>query len=105
DRVLSQMREIGLRATELGADGFLPAAPEGKAETLNRYELQGLGNSPPVVLHDPQRDPRSEVDRVLDGFEAVGAKILVLSAITGLAVMTAGRSLTSTVGRLCWATW
>jgi inosose dehydratase len=84
DRVLAQMREIGLRATELGADGFLPAAPEGKAETLKRYGLHGLGNFTPVVLHDPQHDPRSEVDRVLDGFEAVGAKILVLSAITGL---------------------
>ena len=55
DRVLAEMRAIGLRATELGSDGFLPATPEGKAETLNRYGLHGLGNFTPVVLHDPQR--------------------------------------------------
>ena len=84
DRVLAEMRDIGLSATELGSDGFLPDTPEGKAETLNRYALHGLGNFTPVVLHDSQHDPRSEVDRVLDGFEAVGAKVLVLSAITGL---------------------
>jgi inosose dehydratase len=84
DRVLAEMRDIGLSATELGSDGFLPATPEGKAEILNRYALHGLGNFTPVVLHDSQHDPRSEVDRVLDGFEAVGAKVLVLSAITGL---------------------
>src|SRR4029453_767860 len=75
DRVLAEMREIGLLATELGSDGFLPATPEGKAEALSRYELQVLGNFTPVVLHDSQRDPRSEVDRVLDGFAAVGAAV------------------------------
>jgi inosose dehydratase len=82
-RVLTEMREIGLNATELGSDGFLPASPEGKAETLDRYGLHGLGNFTPVLLHNPEHDPRPEVDRVLDGFEAVGAKVLVLSAITG----------------------
>jgi inosose dehydratase len=83
-RVLTEMREVGLTATELGSDGFLPATPEGKAETLDQYGLHGLGNFTPVLLHDPDHDPRPEVDRVLDGFEAVGAKVLVLSAITGL---------------------
>jgi inosose dehydratase len=83
-RVLSEMRDVGLHATELGSDGFLPSSPEGKAETLDRYGLHGLGNFTPVLLHQPDHDPRGEVDRVLDGFEAVGAKVLVLSAITGL---------------------
>jgi inosose dehydratase len=83
-RVLTEMRDLGLNATELGSDGFLPATPEGKAETLDRYGLHGLGNFTPVLLHNPDHDPRSEVDRVLDGFEAVGANVLVLSAITGL---------------------
>lgn len=82
-RVLTEMRELGLTATELGSDGFLPASPQGKAETLARYGLHGLGNFTPVLLHDPDHDPRPEVDRVLDGFEAVGANVLVLSAITG----------------------
>jgi inosose dehydratase len=84
ERVLREMREVGLAATELGSDGFLPASPEGKAETLAEHGLHGLGNFTPVVMHDPDHDPEAEVSRVLDGFEAVGAKVLVLSAITGL---------------------
>jgi inosose dehydratase len=84
DRVLREMREVGLTATELGSEGFLPATPEGKAETLAEHGLHGLGNFTPVVLHDPDHDPETEVSRVLDGFEAVGARVLVLSAITGL---------------------
>ena len=84
NRVLREMREVGLTATELGSDGFLPATPEGKAETLAEHGLHGLGNFTPVLMHDPDQDPEPEVNRVLDGFEAVGAKVLVLSAITGL---------------------
>jgi inosose dehydratase len=83
-RVLTEMRDLGLTATELGSDGFLPTAPEGKAETLDRYGLHGLGNFTPLLLHDPNHDPRPEVERVLEDFEAVGANVLVLSAITGL---------------------
>jgi inosose dehydratase len=84
DRVLREMREVGLTATELGSDGFLPDTPEGKAQTLAEYGLHGLGNFTPVVLHDPGHDPAAVVSRVLDGFEAVAADVLVLSAITGL---------------------
>ncbi|HET9557465.1 MAG TPA: inosose dehydratase, partial [Actinomycetota bacterium] len=28
DRVLAEMRQVGLTATELGPDGFLPAQPD-----------------------------------------------------------------------------
>ena len=34
--VLTQMREVGLRATEFGPEGFLPEAPEAKAALLAR---------------------------------------------------------------------
>jgi inosose dehydratase len=84
ERVLREMREVGLAATELGSDGFLPAGPQGKADMLDAYGLHGLGNFTPVLLHRPDHDPRGEVDRVLDGFDAVRADVLVLSAITGL---------------------
>jgi len=84
DRVLREMVDVGLRATELGSDGFLPPSPEGKAETLATYGLHGLGNFTPVLLHDRDTDPVPEVERVLAGFDAVGADVLVLSAITGL---------------------
>jgi inosose dehydratase len=78
------MRQIGLSATEFGPDGFLPDAPEGKAETLTDHGLHGLGGFTPVVLYRDDVDPAPVVDRVLDGFAAVGAKVLVLSADSGM---------------------
>jgi inosose dehydratase len=82
--VLTEMRDIGLAATEFGPDGFLPDTPEGKARTLTEYGLHGVGGFTPVVLYRPDHDPAPEIDRVLDGFEAVGARVLVLSADSGM---------------------
>ena len=98
--VLTEMRQIGLAATEFGPDGFLPATPEGKAQTLADYGLHGLGGFTPVVLYRPDVDPAPVVNQVLDGFEAVGAKVLVLSADSGMVGYDARPDLDS-VG---WAT-
>ncbi len=83
-RVFTEMREIGLTATEFGPDGFLPASPEGKAQTLADHGLHGLGSFTPVVLYRDDIDPAPAVDQVLDGFTAVGATVLVLSADSGM---------------------
>jgi inosose dehydratase len=83
DRVLDEMRAVGLAATEFGPDGFLPAAPRAKAETLAAHGLRAVGGFVPVVLHDPDHDPGPEVDAALDGFVAAGAGTLVLAAATG----------------------
>jgi inosose dehydratase len=82
--VLTQMRQIGLAATEFGPDGFLPATPDGKAQTLADHGLHGLGGFTPVVLYRDDVDPAPVVNQVLDGFAAVGAKVLVLSADSGM---------------------
>ncbi|HEY4993757.1 MAG TPA: hypothetical protein VII33_16920 [Nakamurella sp.] len=76
-RVLTEMRQIGLAATEFGPDGFLPATPEGKAQTLADHGLHGLGGFTPVVLYRDDIDPAPVVNQVLDGFAAVGAKDLL----------------------------
>jgi inosose dehydratase len=83
DRVLREMRDVGLSATEFGPDGFLPADPQRKAETLAAYELRAVGGFVPVVLHDSGRDPTPEVDLALDGFVAAGASVMVLAAAIG----------------------
>ena len=57
DVVLTQMREVGIAATEFGPDGFLPDAPEDKAATLAAHGLASVGQFVPVVLHDAQADP------------------------------------------------
>ena len=84
DRVLTEMREVGLTATEFGPDGFLPDAPGEKAEVLRSYGLAAVGGFVPVVLHDPARDVMTTIDPVLDAFTAAGAQVLVLSADSGL---------------------
>ena len=84
DRVLQEMAEVGIAATEFGPDGFLPADPAAKAATLASYRLKAVGGFVPVVLHDPGHDPVPEVDRALDGFVAAGGDVLVLAANSGL---------------------
>ena len=83
ERVLTEMRTVGLAATEVGPAGFLPAEPDALARTLAEHDLHAVGGFVPVVLHVPGADPVPEVDRVLDGFVAVGATTLVLSADSG----------------------
>ncbi len=43
DRVLREMREVGLTATELGPDGFLPSDPSAMANVLSRPRPAGRG--------------------------------------------------------------
>jgi len=81
--VLSQMRDVGLDATEFGPEGFLPDEPRTRAKTLSDNGLRAVGGFVPVVLHDPGNDPAAEIGRVLDGFTAAGAGTLVLAAATG----------------------
>ena len=83
ERVLSEMREIGVVATEFGPDGFLPAEPAERVRVLARRGLSAVGGFVPVVLHDPASDPLPEVDTALDAFVAAGAGTLVLAAATG----------------------
>jgi len=85
DRVLKEMREIGLAATELGPEGFLPTEPAAMASVLGEHGLQAVGGFTPLLLHVPGHDPIPEVDHILDGYASSGAKILVLSAVTGSA--------------------
>ena len=83
DQVLRQMSEIGLSATELGPDGFLPADPEALAKTLADHHLHAVGGFTPFVLHHPDVDPMIELDRLLPGFKAARAGVMILSADSG----------------------
>ena len=82
-RVLREMRELGLTATEFGPQGWLPVAPADRAAVLAEHGLAAVGAFVPVVLHDPDHDPVPGVDRELDAFEAAGGDVLVLSAASG----------------------
>jgi inosose dehydratase len=83
DRVLKEMREVGLVATELGPEGFLPSDPAAMAGVLSEHGLQAVGGFTPLLLHVSGHDPVPRVDRILDGYVASGAPVLILSAVTG----------------------
>jgi inosose dehydratase len=85
DRVLKEMRDIGLLATELGPEGFLPSEPAAMASVLSEHGLQAVGGFTPLLLHEQGHDPLPEVNRIVDGYLASGAQVLVLSAVTGSA--------------------
>ncbi len=82
-RVLAEMGQLGLAATEFGPDGFLPADPAVMADLLAAHHLTAVGGFTPVVLHQPGHDPVPEIIRILDGYAATDARVLVLSAATG----------------------
>ena len=83
ERVLAEMREVGLTATEFGPDGFLPAQPDAMTGVLDHHGLQAVGGFTPLLLHVADHDPVPEVERLLEGYAASGAGVLVLSAVTG----------------------
>ncbi|MCP2329484.1 inosose dehydratase [Hamadaea flava] len=83
DRVLTEMRDVGLAATEFGPEGFLPDAPADKADLLRQYGLRAVGGFVPVVLHDPAVDVLATVAPALTAFTAAAASTLVLAADSG----------------------
>ncbi|MDJ1136032.1 sugar phosphate isomerase/epimerase family protein [Streptomyces iconiensis] len=83
ERVLREMREVGLAATEFGPEGFLPSEPGARAETLRRHGLHAVGGFTPLLLHVPGADPLPRAEALLAGYDATGADVLVLSAVTG----------------------
>jgi inosose dehydratase len=91
ERVLREMAELGLVATELGPDGFLPADAVGAATELAVAGLTCVGGFVPVVLHadgpadgGPHDKVTESVRARLAHFTALEAGTLVLAADTGL---------------------
>jgi inosose dehydratase len=83
ERVLKEMADLGLGATEFGPLGFLPVEPTDRAEVLAAHGMEAVGGFYPVVMHRADHDPMPEVEQELKAYTAAGAKTLVLSAITG----------------------
>jgi inosose dehydratase len=84
DRVLTEMRDLGLAATEFGPDGFLETSPRARAVQLASYGLRAVGGFLPVLLHHPAHDPMPEVNRFIDACLETGAGVVVLAAFTGV---------------------
>jgi inosose dehydratase len=84
DRVLGEMAAIGLRATELGPDGFLPTDPNGLRQALGTSGLALVGAFVPVVLHVPASldSELAKMTRQADLLAAAEGSVVVLAAST-----------------------
>ena len=82
-RVLAEMRDVGLAATELGPEGFLPSDPAELTALLDSFGLSCVGTFAPVLLHDAGHDPLPDIADPVDALLACGADVLVLAAATG----------------------
>jgi inosose dehydratase len=83
DRVLAEMRDLGLVATEFGPPGFLEADAGARVAPLAAYGLRAVGGFHVAVLHDPGHDPLPAVDAFIDECLAARAGMVVLAAGTG----------------------
>jgi inosose dehydratase len=80
DRVLGEMRELGLRTTELGPTGYLGAQPQDVRDQLGRYDMRLIGGFLPVPMHiDPALDLTEATDAIAT-LAAGGSDVVVLAA-------------------------
>jgi inosose dehydratase len=91
ERVLTEMAALGLAATELGPDGFLPTVPEKAADLLGDHHLACVGGFMPVRLHQDgpsdggAADPvAAEIAGRIDQLRRSRASTMVLAADAGL---------------------
>ena len=82
-RVLAEMRDLGLAATELGPEGFLSSDAAELTALLDSYGLSCVGTFAPVLLHDAGHDPLLDITGPLDALVVCGGDVLVLAAATG----------------------
>ncbi len=80
DRVLSEMTSVGLRATELGPDGFLPVDPDELEDYLRSQAMRVVGGFVPAVLYRPDLidGQLSYVDRACAQLSRSGSRVVVL---------------------------
>jgi len=80
DRVLREMTESGLSATELGPDGYLPTDPLELREYLSRFDMSIVGGFVPALLYRPEQIETvlEYVTRAAGQLAATGSEVLVL---------------------------
>ena len=81
-RVLSEMASLGLHATELGPDGYLPLDADDLRACLDKHDLQLVGGFVPLVLHQRELDgARERARRSAELLAAAGAEVFVAALV------------------------
>ncbi|MCL1588005.1 MAG: TIM barrel protein [Actinomycetia bacterium] len=80
ERVLAEMRQIGLSATELGPDGYLPRDTHELQAMLEGFGLGLVGGFVPAVLYRTELVSESlqYIDRAAATLASTGAPVMVL---------------------------
>ena len=81
-RVLEEMAALGLKATELGPQGWLPLDGDAVRAELDGHGLALVGGFVPVVVHERDLDEtRRDAERAADQLAAAGASVFVAAAV------------------------
>lgn len=83
DRVVAEMRSLGLTATELGPDGFLPTDPDELDAYLAEHGLRVIGGWVPMAMafQDLFDERLPHLRRACAQFQRAGADVLVLGPV------------------------
>jgi inosose dehydratase len=85
ERVLGEMAEMGLKATELGPLGWLPLDGAQVRAELDRHGLRLIGGFVPLVLHEEDLAPTlAHAQTVATQLADAGAELLVAAVVTDL---------------------
>ena len=83
-RVLGEMRDLGLMATELGSDGYLPTDAAELKDLCSEFGITMIGGFVPLVVHQTdQLDATIEAARRAAALmSSAGGTVFVTSAVT-----------------------
>jgi inosose dehydratase len=82
ERVLAEMASLGLQATELGPQGWLPLDGAAARAELDRHGLRLVGGFVPVVVHERDLSAtRDHAARAAAQLAAAGADVFVAAAV------------------------
>jgi inosose dehydratase len=82
ERVLAEMAQLGLTATELGAQGWLPLDGAALRRQLDRHGLRLVGGFVPLVAHEADLGPaRADARRAARQLADGGADVFVAALV------------------------
>jgi inosose dehydratase len=82
DRVLAEMANLGLRATELGPVGYLGMEPAALKARLDHHGLALVGGFVPLVLHEPDAEAALHAaDEIATTLARAGADVFVAALV------------------------
>lgn len=79
-RVLAEMRDLGIRATELGPTGYLGSSPHDVRALLDKYDMKLIGGFLPVPMHVATEADLDEARAAIATLAAAGSDVVVLAA-------------------------